>query len=247
MRETVDQQTWKIGELAHLTGITVRTLHHYDQIGLLIPSFRSDAGHRLYTEKDIARLQQIITLKQLGFPLGEAQTLLDNPDFRADEAIRIQLERLIQQIRIQQDLRSRLEQLHDMLRTRQNVTAEQLIKIIEVMKVTENYFTPEQREKLKKQGELLGPEKIQAAEKEWPSLIAKTRAALDHGTPPESAEVQGMAKRWKELTDLFTSGDPSIAQSLHRYYAENPDKAAEYGMDKELWLYISKAMTLMDE
>ena len=68
-RINAEQTRWKIGELAKRTGITVRTLHHYDQIDLLVPSMHSDAGHRLYSATDIARLQQILSLKQLGFHL----------------------------------------------------------------------------------------------------------------------------------------------------------------------------------
>nr|WP_082685694.1 MerR family transcriptional regulator [Ferroacidibacillus organovorans] len=237
-----EKERWKVGDLAKVTGITVRALHHYDQIGLLVTSLHSDAGHRLYSGKDIARLQQIISLKQLGFSLDEIGELLGNPSFRPDKAIRMQLERLVQQIRIQEDLRSRLEHLYEQVQAQRELTGEEWIKIIEVMKMTEKYFTPEQMEKLKKQGELLGAEKIKEVENEWPSLIANVRVELEKGTPPENPEVQLLAKRWKELVNLFTGGDSGITRSAERYYAENPERAAEFGMDKELWQYISKAM-----
>jgi DNA-binding transcriptional MerR regulator len=57
----------KVGELARRTGLTVRTLHHYDEIGLLNPSLHTEAGYRLYTAGDVARLQQVLSLRQLGF------------------------------------------------------------------------------------------------------------------------------------------------------------------------------------
>lgn len=239
-----NKQRWKIGELAKMTGITVRTLHHYGQIGLLAPSLHSDSGHRLYSRKDIVRLQQIINLKQLGFRLDKCKELLDDPAFKPEEAIRMQLERLNEQIRIQKDLHNRLKELYEILCDRQDMTTEQLIRIIEVMKMTENYFTPEQMEKLKNQRELVGPDKIKEVENEWPSLIAKVRAELDKATPPENPNVQLLAQRWKELTNLFTNGDPGITKSAERYYAKNPDKAAEFGMDKELWQYVSRAIAI---
>jgi DNA-binding transcriptional MerR regulator len=68
-----------VGELAQLAGVTVRTLHHYDEIGLLSPSGRSDAGYRLYEYSDLVRLQEILIWRQLGFPLQEIQRLLDDP------------------------------------------------------------------------------------------------------------------------------------------------------------------------
>jgi len=239
-----EKEKWKVGELAKVTGITVRTLHHYDQIGLLVPSLHSEAGHRQYSRKDISRLQQIINLKQLGFGLNESRELLDNPDFRPDEAIRMQMTRLRQQILLQEDLHSRLEHLYEVVRTRQDLSTEQLIKIIEVMKMADQYFTQEQLERLRKQSELLGPEKIKEVENEWPSLIAKVRAELEKGTPPENSEVQMLAMRWKELINLFTGGDTGITRSAESYYAGNPDMAAKSGIDKELWLYISKAMNV---
>ena len=71
----------KVGELAKRTGLTIRTLHHYDEIGLLKPSGHTESGHRLYTADDIARLQQVISLRQLGFSLEEVRDCLDRPDF----------------------------------------------------------------------------------------------------------------------------------------------------------------------
>ena len=73
----------KVGELAKRTGLTVRTLHHYDEIGLLRPSLHTESGHRLYTLRDLARLQQIVSLRQLGFSLDQVRECLDRPDFRS--------------------------------------------------------------------------------------------------------------------------------------------------------------------
>ena len=68
--------SYSVGEVARLTGVTVRTLHHYDEIGLLSPSGRTAAGYRRYAESDLARLQQILTYRELGFPLEEIGEIL---------------------------------------------------------------------------------------------------------------------------------------------------------------------------
>ncbi|UUZ81536.1 MerR family transcriptional regulator [Paenibacillus sp. P26] len=240
-----NKKHWKVGELAKRTGLTVRTLHHYDEIGLVSPSRYSESGHRLYTEEDLSRLQQIMSLKRLGLPLGEIKELIGNPDFNPAEVIRIQLERLDEQIRMQEDLRRRLEQLHLLIRTRQDVDAEQFIQIIEVMRTmdTNQYFTPEQLEKLKKQAEMLGPDRIRAVENEWPELIAKVRAELDKGTPPDSPVVVELAKRWKELVNMFSGGDPEITKAAEQMYKENSDRALQSGIDGALYKYISEAMS----
>ena len=76
--------TWTVGALADLSGVTVRTLHHYDQIGLLTPTLRSPSGYRLYTAADRARLQQIVVYRRLEMPLDAIADLLDGPDEALD-------------------------------------------------------------------------------------------------------------------------------------------------------------------
>src|SRR4051794_21094119 len=107
----------KVGELARRTGLTVRTLHHYDEIGLLRPSLHTESGHRLYTGRDIARLQQVISLRQLGFSLEEVRDCLNRPDFSPMEVIDLHLARLREQIELHRQLCDRLELIAGRLRT----------------------------------------------------------------------------------------------------------------------------------
>ncbi|BDH08607.1 MerR family transcriptional regulator [Streptomyces seoulensis] len=72
--------SYSVGQVAGFAGITVRTLHHYDEIGLLVPSERTHAGHRRYADADLDRLQRILFYRELGFPLDEVAALLDDPD-----------------------------------------------------------------------------------------------------------------------------------------------------------------------
>ncbi len=68
-----------VGNVADISGVTVRTLHHYEKIGLLVPAVRSDAGYRLYSDADCDRLSRILYYRELGFPLDGIATLLDDP------------------------------------------------------------------------------------------------------------------------------------------------------------------------
>ena len=77
---TQEMTTWTVGQVADLVGVTVRTLHHYDEIGLLVPSEHSRAGYRLYTEGDLARLQQVVVYRRLELPLEQIATLLDGDE-----------------------------------------------------------------------------------------------------------------------------------------------------------------------
>jgi DNA-binding transcriptional MerR regulator len=82
--------SYSVGQVAGFAGVTVRTLHHYDEIGLLSPSGRSHAGHRRYDDEDLDRLQRILFYRELGFPLEEVADLLDDPDTDPQEHLRRQ-------------------------------------------------------------------------------------------------------------------------------------------------------------
>lgn len=88
-------KTYLVREVARLSGVTVRTLHHYDSIGLLVPSGRTKAGYRLYTEDDLLKLQQILLWRELGFPLPEIRRVLDDPTFDRALALRRQRDELV--------------------------------------------------------------------------------------------------------------------------------------------------------
>lgn len=76
--------TMTVGELAEVSGVTVRTLHHYDEIGLLVPSVRSAAGYRIYTDGEVDRLQMILTYRELGLGLDEIAAAIGTPGASAD-------------------------------------------------------------------------------------------------------------------------------------------------------------------
>ena len=90
----MSEATYTVGRLARAAGVTVRTLHHYEQVGLLAPSRRSEAGYRLYTHADLERLQQILFFKELGFALGEIRRIMLHPGFERRAALEAQQELL---------------------------------------------------------------------------------------------------------------------------------------------------------
>lgn len=230
------KQVWKVGELAKQTGITVRTLRYYDQLGLLKPTEYTETGHRLYTYKDLLQLQQILSLRQLGFPLEEIKQILESGKLIPLKLVRMHRERLEAQIQEQHELYQQLANLECVLTSQQELNVEQLIHLLGAMKMTEKYFNEEQMEYLKKRREMLGEETIHSAENEWPELIAKVRTEMEKGTPPTDPTVQALAKRWHELVQMFTGGDQGIFQSLQKQYQENPV------VDQKCFQYVGKAI-----
>lgn len=153
--------TWRIGELARETGLTVRTLHHYDQLGLLSPRSRTEGGHRCYTSGDVRRLHHIVALRSLGISLEEIGTLLDGePD--PTGLLRRQLDIVKARIRRASDLRARLLDVLNNLGRNAQPTAQQLLQLIEETVAMSEPMTPEQfaelKEALQRQARELGEE-----------------------------------------------------------------------------------------
>jgi DNA-binding transcriptional MerR regulator len=236
----------KVGELARRTGLTIRTLHHYDAIGLLKPSLHTEAGYRLYTASDVARLQQVLSLRQLGFALEEVRDCLDRRDFSPLEVIRLHVARLRQQIELQQGLCARLEAIAVHLGAAGTVSADEFLRTIEEMTRMEQYFTPEQLELIKTRREQLGNEYLRQKQEEWAELIALVRAEMDKGTDPTAPQVQALTQRWTDLLNFTTGGDPGIEQAIKRHWEEQGDQlAAQYGSQydsRPVWGYIGKAI-----
>jgi DNA-binding transcriptional MerR regulator len=236
----------KVGVLARRTGLTIRTLHHYDEIGLLRPSLHTEAGHRLYTGSDIARLQQVLSLRQLGFSLEEVRDCLNRPGFSPLEVIDLHLGRLREQIELQRKLCERLEAVANHLRTAGEASADEFLRAIEGMTIMEKYFTPEQLQQIRERREEAGEEYLRKKQAEWAELIALIRTEMDRGTDPGDAKVQALAQRWQRLVDFTTGGDPAMKQSVKRLWEEQGDSlAAQYGPEydsRPVWGYIDKAI-----
>lgn len=232
----------KVGQLARKTGLTVRTLHYYEEIGLLTPLRRTETGHRFYGIDDIARLQQILSLRQLGFALDEIRDFLDRPDFSPAEVLRLQLSRMRDQMELQRQLIYRLERLAEHVRTGENVSVDELLQLIEAMTMHESYYTPEQLDALKKRSRDVGEERIRQVEQDWATIFDEARAEMEKRTDPCDDRVQALVARSDALISEFTGGDPGIRTSLQKMYdKEGPAKASHGMIDPAVFEYLGRA------
>ena len=224
----------------------MRTLHHYDEIGLLSPSRRTDGGHRLYTAADVMRLQQIKSLRQLGFSLREIRECLDRPEFPLRRVIELHLSRLKERIDLERRLCDRLEEVAARLGSGEEVSSgefvETVMEVIGMSERLEKYYTPEQLEYLEQRRREVGDERIRQAEAEWAELIERVRAEMEAGTDPSNERVQALARRWMELVNEFTGGDPAIERSVGNMWQQETEIQ---GMDtssmREMMAYVSAA------
>jgi DNA-binding transcriptional MerR regulator len=220
-----------------MAGLTIKALHHYDEIGLLKPSERTDAGHRLYTKRDLARLQQVLSLRSLGFSLEEIGDALAHPaEWPAHRVVTLQIERVRRQLGEQQELLSRLEGFARYLERRgeEDLSAKQLIEAMEATRMIEKYYTKEQLEQLERRRREVGEERIKGVETEWPRLMAEVRVEMEKGTDPQDAVVQALAARWHALISEFTGGDPGLERGLKTMYLSEPTAPQKFGMPPDM-------------
>lgn len=224
MSQDVGQQLYKVGQLASATGLTVRTLHHYDHVGLVCPSGRTFSGHRLYYESDVQRLYQVLALRQVGLSLEDIGDALEG-----NSSVELLLTRhrvyLDQQLVAMRTLRA---QLTTMLTSLQNADSagvtdflELIRKVITVDETVKKYFSDAQLAELAERREQVGEQAIADVQQRWQTLIPRVQQAVEAGTDPASAEAQAMVREWMELLEQFHGADEELRDSLYRMQADH--------------------------
>ena|ERR1035438_8809907 len=250
----LDQEPmYRSRQFADLAGVTVRTLHHYDRLGLLKPR-RTAAGFRVYQARDLERLEQIIALKFLGLPLGRIGALLDREALALPDALRMQRSVLEEKRRLLDRAIAALREAEVSIRGSQPADTGVLKKIIEAIEMQNNtdwlarYQTPEAKAKMEARKGEWTPEMQQRVTAQWRELFAEVEAAL--GKDPASEQVQALADRWTALVEGFTKRDPDLTQSASRAWkdfgnwpAEAKQQAAPFS-NREVWNFMQKALAL---
>ena len=235
--------TLKVGELARQTGLTVRTLHWYEKVGLLRPARGGDSDVRMYGALDVERLQQIQSLKSLGLSLSEIGTFLEGPDSSLAAVLALHHQRVAQKLEALHQLDRLLHRVREGLALTGSVSVENLLKTIEVMHMYEKYFTPEQLKELEERRVEMGEETMRKAKESWKTLIAEVLAEMDAGGDPAGERAVALARRWRTLVEGFTGGDPGLTRSLKNLYRENPGFGRQYGaaIPGEMFDFIARA------
>jgi DNA-binding transcriptional MerR regulator len=236
-------RTWRIGELAARTALSVRTLHHYDAIGLLVPAERSEAGHRRYGPADVRRLYRVLALRQLGLPLERIAAVLEGEDGDPLATVRRHLAEVDADLARLGRLRTTLAAIVAACETDEQPSPEAFLTAIEEMTMHSRYFTPEQQEQLAQRREALGDAAIEDYQRQWAELIDQAAAQRAAGADPASPPVQVLAARWRSLIEVFTGGDPGIKRSITEMYEQEGAPAASRGAipDQELMDYMRRA------
>ena len=239
----MDERRWKIGDLAAATGLTVRALRHFDDIGLLRPAERSPAGHRWYTGDDVRRLYRIVALRQLGIPLGEIIHSLDGGVGTLAAAVRAQLAQVERNLEQQNRLRRQLGVLARAVEETAEPSIDDLLDTMEAM-MNQSQFTPEQLARAKERHQEAGfAQRFSEWQARCAALDQQLRQHLGQHTDPADPQVQALAAQWHALMNELTEGDRAALSSVYaKIEAKGPEAATRGALTVEGWEYLRRAL-----
>ncbi|RLJ39853.1 MerR family transcriptional regulator [Acidovorax sp. 106] len=227
----------KVGELAQRAGLTVRTLHHYDAIGLLTPSGRSESGYRLYGQADVQRLHAIQTMRQMGLALNDITHLLEGDSVAPERIIGQQIRALDQQIAQATELRGRLTMLRDGLMAGAEPDMGNWLEALALMTTYGKYFSSAELKQIFSSWNLI--------ESDWLVVKDLVQSAMDRQLPPDTPEVQALAYRWMGLMLHWMGGDLDLLERWgHMFRTEPSTQGRNHAPPGEMIAYIETAIKL---
>jgi MerR family transcriptional regulator, multidrug-efflux activator len=222
---------YKVKQVAELSGVSVRTLHHYDRIGLLVPESTTPAGYRLYTKQDLERLQQILFFREMDFTLQEIKDILNRSDFDRKESLNKHRESLLTKKKRLEEMIATVDRTIIALQGGEKMSDKDMFQGFDISEIEahQKKYSEEAKKKY-------GKETVENVEKrtsaysseDWGTIQTKTEdiykrviARMDHG--PEDSEVQQAVADWRQLiTDNFYDCTIDIFRGLGDLYVDDP-------------------------
>ncbi|HEY0126819.1 MAG TPA: MerR family transcriptional regulator [Blastococcus sp.] len=240
-----------VGEVAELAGITVRTLHHYDRIGLLSPSGRTSAGYRQYSPADLDRLHQVLLYRELGFPLEEVAALLDDPSAdpeahlrRQHRLLRDRLERTSAMVAaVEKEMEARSMGISLTPEERFEVFGEQDPARYEA-EVEERWGETDAFAQSKRRTAAYSKDDWVRIKAEGEDVEARFAEALQAGVAPDSEQAMDIAEEHRQqISRNFYDCPPGMHAGLGRMYVEDERFTAHYEQRSPgLAQYVSTAV-----
>ena len=225
-----------VGDLARLAGVSVRTLHHYDEIGLLEPSQHTEAGYRVYGDGDVADLQQILFFKELGFGLADIRRLMNDPSFDRADALRMQRRMLTDKAR---QLRRMIGAVDKALTADEKGTGMDDKDMFEVFgdfdpkkyedEARERWGDTDAYKESTKRAARYTKEDWKRFKAESHRIMADFAELMDSGAAPDSPEAMAVAERHRlQIDSWFYPCSSEMHANLGRMYVADPRFAANY-------------------
>jgi MerR family transcriptional regulator, thiopeptide resistance regulator len=219
-----------VGTVARLAGVTVRTLHHYDEIGLVSPIVRTDAGYRLYGHSEVARLQEVLFFRELGFGLDEIKEMLERPDYDRTTGLRQQRELLMSKADRLLDLVDAVDRAITAEEIGMNLTKEEMLEVFGDHDPTEHQKEAKERwgdtdaykESARRTARYTKDDWL-AIQAEGAEVNAAFITLMEAGTPADSDEAMQVAERHRAyLSKWFYEVTPEIHAGLGVMYVADP-------------------------
>jgi MerR family transcriptional regulator, thiopeptide resistance regulator len=234
--EAETRVTYSVGEVARLTGVTVRTLHHHDAIGVLRPQGRSEAGYRLYDGSDLERLQQILFYRELDFPLEEIGAILSAPGLDPVDHLRRQHELLTVRIKRLEAMVAAIEYTMEVQRMGISLTPEERFEVFGDWKPEDYAEEAEQRwggseayTQSQKRAADYTKEDWLRIKAEGADLDARFASAVSAGIDPDSEEAMALAEEHRQqITRNFYECSPQMHRGLAEMFVFDPRFRARY-------------------
>ncbi|MEU2348373.1 MerR family transcriptional regulator [Modestobacter sp. NPDC049651] len=228
--------SWTVGEVARLTGVTVRTLHHYDAIGLVRPAGRTSAGYRVYGAGDLDRLHQVLVYRELGFPLEEVATLLDDAGADPVAQLRRQHALLRERLARTQAMVAAVEKEMEARLMGTELTPEERFEVFGEhdparyeAEVEERWGDTDAYAESKRRTARYGKADWLRVKAEAADVEQRLAAALRDGLPADSTPVMDLAEEHRQhISRWFYDCPPELHAGLGRMYVEDPRFAAHY-------------------
>ncbi|MFC9999242.1 MerR family transcriptional regulator [Nocardia sp. NPDC127526] len=224
-----------VGRTAGLVGLSVRTLHHWDVIGLVRPSDRTSAGYRLYAPADIARIHRVLVYRELGFPLAQIAQLLDDPATDAREHLRRQRTELVDRIARLESMVGAVDRMLEASAKGMQLTPEQQVEIFGSDWQPEWIEEAEQRWGDSAQWAQWADRTADWTPADWTRITAETNelnadlaTAKRDGVSPGSAEANALAERHRALMSRYFDCTRSMQSCMARMFIEEPGYADYY-------------------
>ena len=230
----------KIGELASLAGVTVRTLRHYDQLGLLRPARITESGHRLYDIQSVAQLYSILAMKELGLSLSEILELTTAKDVDVLAVLEMHRARLQEEMARRQVLMAKLLKVKQALEEHGQPSLEDFREVLTAIHASaDRYLSREQFEQLKERYVANAGSDLASG---WLTFIGKLRNCYEQRLPKTHPDAMECVAYWKAVADRFVGDHPELRKAVWSFHASRERGRLNYGLTDELYQYLRQLM-----
>jgi len=232
---------YTVGDLARRSGTTVRALHHYEKLGLLSPTGRSEAGYRLYADADVQMLHRILAYQQMGLALKDIGPLLGPEAPSLAELLARQITQAEAELKRQQNLLAMLKRVQARAAAGGPELTDHLLQLMAARRSYERWFSEDEMQRIRAAQDAMGDEGVARFRAEVNRLVPAMREQMDRGADPAGPEVRPLVLDWIELTRDIPD-DEEMRRKGREMFAAQPELLKGSGFTPQLLEFLDRAV-----